>query len=435
MAESPFPKRRRLLTAGAALGAATAAPFIHAQPARKIRILNVESQVDSLKQLRESCARFTKETGIEVEIDTNSLDEMWAKLLASIRAGNPYDIAQTGFIAHVSLLQEQNALMPLSDLTNKHKWGRNILFPIGGEVWWYPYDYNFSMLNYRKDLYAEQGWKPPKTHAEFLSHSKALTDGKGKFGSTFPIGNGGAAQWITSPFFWAEGVRLFDDKWNVIIDSDEIRPRMVRALDFLAELYPTMPPGVSQAGFLEPLQGVLSGNVAHTGFSGAIVEATLRDKSSLIGKIGLAAYPSSDGSHSAINHGYDGFMVLKSRNSDNAMRFMQWFADNAYVDYILSRPLHFQPPRLDVYDDARFTGHPWVKAAAEEVKFMRSVAETDTVIIRSIDTEGPTTDKRAGKAFESWAFPRMIQERLLRKTPASQCVDIGAKILRQAIAG
>ena len=429
--------RREWLKKGSAIAAAgtiTGAPFVHAQPAKKIRILNAETNADAIRVLKEIGAEYQKRTGFEVEIDTNSLDETWLKLQASMRSGNPHDIAAVGFIAQVALLAEQGALMPLTSITNKHKWGRNILYPVKGEVYWYPYDYNFSILHYRKDIYAERGLKPARTHKDFLDICKSMTDGKGKFGALFPISNGGATSWITSPFFWAEGVRIFDDKWNVIIDSAEMKPRMVRALNFLAELKNTMAPGYAQASYIEGMQALLSGNVGHAGFTPAIIEATLRDKSPLQGKIGLTAYPSSDGKNASVNHGYDGFMVLKSKNADNAMKFMEWFAQEKYVEFLLSRPLHFQSPRLDVYDDSRFKNHPWIQASQEEVKFMRSLAERDDIIVRSIDTEGPAIGKQAGKAFESWAFPRMLQERLLKNTPAEQCVDIGAKMIRTAIA-
>lgn len=428
--------RRDLLkrTLVAATGTTLAAPFVHAQAPKKIRILNAETQALVLAEWKKIGEEYKNLTGIEVEVDSNSLDECWLKLLASMRAGNPYDVVTEGFLAHVTELVEQKALMPLTQLTNKHKWGRNILFPINGEVYWYPYDYNFSILHYRKDIYAERGFKPARKHKDFIDINRAMTDGQGKFGSLFPISNGGATSWITSPFFWAEGVRIFDDKWNVLIDNADMKPRVIAVLDFMAELNKSMPPGIGQAQYIEGLQAILSGNVGHAGFTPAIIEVPLRDKTPMVGKIGLTTYPSSDGKQTAVNHGYDGFMVTKSRNSDEAMKFMEWFTQNRYIDFILTRPLHFQPARLDIYDDAKYKAHPWVQASPDEVKFMRSLAEGSDVVVRSIDTEGPSIGKQSAKAFESWAFPRMLQERLLRNTPAAQCVDIGAKMLRQAVA-
>ncbi len=432
-------QRRKFLKQTAALGAVAvaggvAAPFVRSAEAKKIRFLNVETIAGAKEILLKSAADYKTLTGVEVEIDTNSLDQTWVKLQASIRAGKPYELYMDGFIGHVALLAAQGAIVPLTHITNKYKWGRNILFPIGGEVYWYPYDYNFASLHYNKDQYAQNGFRPARTHADFLKINKAFTDGKGKFGSIFPIESGASTNWETTGFFWAEDVRVFDDKWNVIIDREDMRPRVQRVLDFMAELAAYMPKDIAQASWATGSQGFVAGNNSHFSFVPIPIENAILQNTPLKGKIGLTTYPSSDGKNVGMCHGYDGISVTKSANTEEALKFLEWFADNGYVDFIVNRPLFFQPPRLDIYDNPKYKNSPIVKAAPDVVEFLHGLITKNDVIIRSIDTEGPVISEKAAKVFQSWAFSTMLQERILKKTPASRCVEIGAKIMRDVIA-
>ncbi len=45
------------------------------------------------------------------------------------------------------------------------------------------------------------------------------------------IGNGLWVDWTNTAFMWAEGVKFFDDKWNVILESPEMKPKMLRYLE------------------------------------------------------------------------------------------------------------------------------------------------------------------------------------------------------------
>ena len=53
------------------------------------------------------------------------------------------------------------------------------------------------------------------------------------------------------------------------------------------------------------------------------------------------------------------------------------------------------------------------------------------VIIRSIDTEGPYPDVRAGKVFRSYALPEMLQNKVLKKMPSEKCVEIATSKIRE----
>ena len=432
--------RRTMLKRTAAFGTASAlgtlaAPHVRAGEDRKVTFANVETIPGAQDILAAAAARYTAESGVEVEISTSTLDQVWVNVQASLRSGKPIDIFMDGFIGHVALLAAQDAIVPLTHLTDKYKWGPQILFPIDNEVYWYPYDYNFASMHYNRDTYAKNGWKPARTHAEFLEINKALTDTKaGKFGSIFPMESGASTNWETTGFFWAEDCQVFDANWNVIIDNEVERPKYERVLDFLAELAAYMPKDVSALSWMEGPNGFAADTNGHFGFVPIPLEDATINDTPMRGKIGLTSFPSSTGAKTGLCHGFDGISVTKSANTEEALKFLDWFADNAYVDFVTNRPLFMQSPRLDVYSDPRYTENAIVKDNPDAAAFLQGVLTDPNIIVRSIDTSGPTIDEKAAKVFQSFAFPTMMQERLLRNTPAAQCVDIGAKIMRDAIA-
>ena len=268
-----FDRRVLIKAAGLAAAATTlGAPVVHGQGKKTLRFLNTETSIDSIRALRVACAEYERQHGTRVVVDSVPLDDAFTKVTTSLRGGQPYDIATFAFIGHVLILASEGQLMPLTELTSKRQWGPKILFPIKNEVYWYPYDYNLAWIYYRKDLYEAKGLAVPKTWADFLKNAQTL-NGEGRSGALFPIGSNGATNWLSPGFMWAEGVKLFDDKWNVVIDNAEMAPKVTRYLDFFADLYKTMPSGSSQASFGEVLSNFASDKVAHTAYAGRIIEA------------------------------------------------------------------------------------------------------------------------------------------------------------------
>lgn len=430
--------RRALIRVAGAVGAGLAAntlgsPVVWGQSKKTLRFLNTETSIDSIRALKVACAEYERQFGTQIVVDSVPLDDAFTKVTTSLRGGQPYDIATFAFVGHVLLLQAEGQLMPLTELTNKYKWGPKILFPIKNEVYWYPYDYNLAWIYYRKDLYEQKGLSIPKTWADMLKNSQTL-NADGRSGSLFPIGSNGATNWLSPGFMWAEGVKLFDDKWNVTIDSTEMAPKVSRYLDFFAELYRTMPSGTSQASFGEVLSNFSSDKVAHTAYAGRIIETLERTSPALATKYGITPYMDSEGKAKAVNHGYDGWVVLKTANSDESMKFMSWFTENQYINFLHTAPLHFQPPRLDVYDDARWRAHPLIEKHKDAVETMRNFIVDKSIILTSIDTEGPAPDLRPGKVFEAFVFPEMLQNRILKNMAAGDCVKAAGEKMRKVIA-
>lgn len=404
-----------------------------AQGRKQIRFLNAETSMDSIRALKVAAAEYERQTGVEVVIDSVPLGDVFTKVTTSLRSGKPYDIATVAFVGHVLLLANEGHLVDMTPLTSKHEWGKNILFPMDGKTYWYPYDYNLAMIYYRKDLYEKNGLEVPKDQATFLANAQALTRDN-MSGSIFPIGSNGAANWLSPGFLWAEGVEIFDDNWNIIIDSAENAPRTKSYLDFFAELYKTMPSGTSQASYSEMLTSFTSGSVAHSAYAGRLVETIERNTPELADKFGVFPYMDASGNAKAVNHGYDGWVVLNTDAAEESMKFMEWFTENQLINFLHTAPLHFQPARLDIYDDPRWNAHPLIEKHAGLVASMKNLLTDPSVKITSIDTQGPAPDLRPGKVFESFALSEMLQQKCLLGASSDTALEMGAKKMREAIA-
>jgi multiple sugar transport system substrate-binding protein len=415
-------------------------PFIHARKKPTLRFLNMEPNADCVRVLKVAGGEYESRTGVKVVVDTVPAGDAYAKVTASIKAGRPYDIAGLLFIGHVLLLAQEGHLAPVTSLIKKHDWGPRILFPYKGEHYWYMYDYNLCWLYYRKDLYKQKGLKEPDTWAQMLDNCKALMmdenkDGRyERYGIAFPIGSNSATNYMTFPFMWAEGVEIFDDNWNVIIDSPEMAPKVIRYLDFFAELYRTMPSGLTQISFAPMMTMFASKRIGHTAYPGRLITNLEKNAPDITDKWDMMPYPDSKGVRKAVNHGYDGWVVLKTKQTEESMKFMEWFTEEKYIDFLHTVPLHFQPPRMDVYENPKWRAHPMIEKYWWAMEQMWGFLKDPNLVIASIDTQGPYVDFRPGKVFNSYALPEMIQNKVLRNMPSDECLKTAAAKMRKVLA-
>ena len=248
------PRRKVLQGIGAATGAAALgihAPFVHAKQ-KEIRFLNGEPTVESVRAMKFAAAQYEKETGVKVQMDTVPVGKAFDKIQTSIKAGRPYDIGTLFFIGDVIILASEGKLAPLNDIIKKYDWGPRILFPMDGNYFWYPYDYNLCWINYRRDLYEKHGLKEPSTWDQLVENMAALTgegDDKTAKGILHPISSSSATNYLTFGYMWAQGSKVFDDDWNVVLDQGDVKKATMEYLDFFVGLTEHMPTGIAQASW------------------------------------------------------------------------------------------------------------------------------------------------------------------------------------------
>ena len=151
--------------------------------------------------------------------------------------------------------------------------------------------------------------------------------------------------------------------------------------------------------------------------------------------VGSFLFPSKGGENFAVNHGYDGWVVLDTAMSDEALKFLEWFSDEHLINFLHTSPVHYQPTRLDIYEDPRWQAHPALEQFKRITDMQKQVLSDKKIIIRSIDTEGPEPDVRAGKVFRSYALPEMLQNKILKGMSNADCITTAANKIREIAAG
>jgi multiple sugar transport system substrate-binding protein len=429
----PKLSRRAFLAASASAAGALYAPAVRAQGAVTLRLMNTETAIASIEVLKKIVADYKAQTGVTVLFDNVAPADEYPKLSSAMRSGSPYDMAALGFIGDVILLADQNLLVPMNELVDQYHWGPKILLPYNGKKYWLPYDYNFCMIYYRKDLYQAKGLKVPNDWAEYRDNAEKLKSAE-MAGCFHPTGNTAATQWMSTGFHFAEGVQFLDNKLDIVFDKGDNGRKAIAALDYFTSLYPTMPAGMAQASWAQSLGLFSSSQVAHATYSGRLIEV-LEDKApEIAAKVGAFPFMDSTGKQKEVTHGYDGFVVMNTPRAEESMKFMTWFAKEKYIDWLHAAPVHQQPCRLDIYDDPRWRSHPMLQKHADLVAEMRGFITRPDVTIASIDTQGPSVNLKAAKVFESLAFNEMLQNATLKKMPSAEAVGIAAEKMRRATA-
>ena len=108
--------------------------------------------------------------------------------------------------------------------------GALTLYPLEGKQLAFPFDYNPIYLIVRTDLLEEKGLDLPETWDELAEAAKALNDpGKGISGLALPMASGGVGNSFGMYVFYTGGARYLDDEGNVILDSPEMKPKVIES--------------------------------------------------------------------------------------------------------------------------------------------------------------------------------------------------------------
>jgi len=156
----------------------------HAARDKKLVVWTVTAlapQVDKIMQ--EQCYAYAKQAGIkESEIDYSILGagQQLPKLVASLEAGNPPDLARVG-AGSVQLYRSQGHLLEVTDMVDKMQQVQEGLFPVSlksvmhqGKAYAVPQSVSPWALITRLDLLEAAKVDPPKTWDEFIEVCKKL---------------------------------------------------------------------------------------------------------------------------------------------------------------------------------------------------------------------------------------------------------------------
>jgi multiple sugar transport system substrate-binding protein len=438
--DTSIDRRQFLHTLGAAGSAAllgvTVLPRRTRAATKSFRFLNNETDPNTIAFLKQMVSDYKAATGVEIQLETVPVLETWTKVTTAIKAGKPYDFITFGQITEPLLLAKDNLLVPLTEIIKEvgtEDFGPRALDWYRNELWMYPYDYNFNYLFYRKDWFAEKNLQVPTDWPGFIRLLEALNDpAKRRYAITMPIASGGHTNWGNTAWLWAAGVKIYDDQWNVILDSPEMKPRVIKVLEHLATIAQYTPPGLFEVSLKDMLNNFTAGTSAITSYTGRLIHQIEERAPELADKYALMAYPSPEGGKSAVTFANDGFSIAKTENSDEALKFFRWFLKNdKLTEYQLTVPLHYQPPQFSTYKNKRWRSHPLVEKHWAAMEVMLSFMNTDKTHVGSIQLEGPGPSPNQGRIWTSDVLPRMYQNALAKKLSPAEAVDAAAKEIRE----
>ncbi len=190
-----------------------------------------------------------------------------------------------------------------------------------GSLFGIPYGSETSILGYRKDIFEKHGLDVPETYEEMLEIAckiPELEPGMGGLSSRAASGHHASHAFLLhlAPL----GGRIFDDEWNPIVNNAE----GVAAAEALKQIVDCGPEGAASFGFGEALGSFLNGDTAMF-LDTTVVAGQINDpsKSQVVGKVGWAMHPM--GVRRGSQTGGFGIGIPKNaENKEAAFLLMQW---------------------------------------------------------------------------------------------------------------
>ena len=336
---------KKLATAGIALalsaGATLAGPYD--EYAGETLIVNFPAH-PHFNAVMKILPEFTKETGIEVEVDQLPYLKMRERqTLELAQDEGDYDlIAYVVFSKADYVYADQlenlaryfmnpklaDPSYDAGDLIDGYVY--NIGFAGGnkgylegktGSLFGIPYGSETSILGYRKDIFEKHGLEVPETYEEMLEIAckiPELEPGMGGLSSRAASGHHASHAFLLhlAPL----GGRIFDADWNPIVNN----AAGLEAANALKKIVECGPEGAASFGFGEALGSFLNGDTAMF-LDTTVVAGQIDDpsKSKVVGKVGWAMHPM--GVRRGSQTGGFGIGIPKNAaNKEAAFLLMQW---------------------------------------------------------------------------------------------------------------
>lgn len=287
---------------------------------------------------------FTKETGIEVEVDQLPYLKMRERqTLELAQEEGEYDlIAYVVFSKadYVYADQLENLAKyymnpkladpnyDADDLIDGYVYnigfaggGKGYLEGKTGSLFGIPYGSETSILGYRKDIFEKHGLQVPETYDEMLDLAckiPELEPGMGGVASRAASGHHASHAFLLhlAPL----GGRVFDDKWVPTVNNEA----GVAAAEALKKIVDCGPEGAKNFGFGDALGAFLNGDTAMfldtTVVSGQIDDPS---RSKVVGKVGWAMHPMGTRRGSQTG-GFGIGIPSNAENKEAAFLLMQW---------------------------------------------------------------------------------------------------------------
>ncbi|MEM7527849.1 MAG: extracellular solute-binding protein [Pseudomonadota bacterium] len=349
------------------VGAAQANPYEEYEGTTLIVNFPAHPHYDAVMRI---LPEFTKETGIEVEVDQLPYLKMRERqTLELAQEEGEYDlIAYVVFSKADYVYADQlenlakyfmnpklaDPSYDAGDLIDGYVY--NIGFAGGnkgylegktGSLFGVPYGSETSVLGYRKDIFEKHGLEVPETYDEMLEIAckiPQLEPGMGGLSSRAASGHHASHAFLLhlAPL----GGRVFDDAWNPIVNNEA----GVKAAEALKTIVDCGPEGAKTFGFGEALGSFLKGDTAMF-LDTTVVAGQIDDpkKSQVVGKVGWAMHPKGVRRGSQTG-GFGIGIPANAENKEAAFLLMQWLTSKKGDKLVAMAGGN--PSRFSTHDDA-----------------------------------------------------------------------------------
>ena len=350
-------------------------PAVSSQP---LYISMIEG--DIANALRALLPQFSRETGIEVRLETYPHEELYEVILQKSRNADTdiflvdvfwfREMATSGMLADLSsdindaVVQELDIQPELfEDFTR-----------VNGHTFGVPFHFCNQLLFYRRDLFQRTDLKRmfyeqyktelrcPNGFSEFNAVARFFTrsynpESPTTYGTTLGSRFSSAAVCEFLPRLWAFGGDVFDSDANVVINS----PKAIRALSSYCESFNYASPFSKDYWWFEEVNEFANGDTAMMiMYSSYASKLSDRSVSKVIGKVGVSVIPGN----CPVLGGWSLCINNNSRRYDDALKFIKWAAakKNAIPMLLLGN----QPACSTVYSSNEIRDiYPWIPKSLE----------------------------------------------------------------------
>lgn len=331
--------RRQFVALTLALATSVAMPsFAQAadQPYKGTRLAVLMEGHPTTDGIQALLPEFTKETGIEVELEVVPESDITAKMLLEFSSGSGrYDVVQNniifipGFVSagYIAPLDESATKFPASYDKADFVPGYLNTNIVDGKLYGLPVYGESTFLMYRKDIFEQYGINPPQTFAEVVAAAKTVKEkSNGEMvGITMRGAQGIHSVYVWAGWLWGYGGEFITKDGKSALAADEA----AASLDaFASVLRDYGPVGVANFGWEENRVLFQSGKAAMT--MDATVNGAFNEDpaiSSVVGKVGYVPVPVETdklkgGSSSLAVHSL--YVASASQNKEAAWLFASW---------------------------------------------------------------------------------------------------------------
>lgn len=370
--------------------------------------------------------------GLKFAIETIPWSDVYPKLMTDLAAGRPAHCISVESPIAFQLMAE-GLLEPVDDLVDRI--GRDRLIP--GARWEYwgawkgkqyviPAHHQSHLLVVRTDALKEAG--VAKNPAEWdwndlLAAARAVRAKTKLFGFCIALGRTIATDYFVVSLLHSAGGRMFDaaNKSQVVFDS----PAAVETFEYVAELFPTMPPGAVGYTFLDVVDSMAKGQSAMVFYWGRVFGRAAEVDKDVFNAIEAYQHAAHPRTGKRLNwNDFQGWAIPRDNNPYIAeikqaltyiMTSKEW-----PIRYVHSLVPNVSPVFQDVAQDPRLTQHPFFATKR------RTIFEYYTEALKHASNSGNELlqgiSPLAGIAHGRSILAQGIQRVIIDKQPAQDAV-------------